>query len=287
MILVTGATGKTGGATARALRAAGVPVRALVRDRKKAAHLDRLGVTLAEGDLGRPESLQAACDGVDGVLLVSTATPETPRLEGNLVQAAARAQVRHLVKIGAYGTSPASPFNLARWHAEVERTIAGSGIAWTNLHPHYFMENFLMFHAGSIRAEGRFYAPMRDGRIPMIDTADIGEVAARCLTSSGHEGKTYDLTGPAALSHGEAAAVLSKVLGRTITYVDVPSGAAAESMRSHGMPAWLVEGLTALFEVYASGAAARVSPEAGRILGRPPRTFEAFVREHAGAFARA
>jgi uncharacterized protein YbjT (DUF2867 family) len=287
MILVTGATGKTGGATARALRAAGVPVRALVRDRKKAADLARLGVTLVEGDLDRPESLQAACEGVERVLLVSTATPETPRLEGNLVQAAVRAKVKHLVKIGAYGTSADSPFNLARWHAEVERTIAQSGIAWTNLHPHYYMENFLMFHAGSIRAEGRFYAPMRDGRIPMIDTADIGEVAARCLTSAGHEGKTYDLTGPAALSHAEAAAVLSNVLGRTITYVDVPSGAAAESMRSHGMPAWLVEGLTALFEVYASGAAARVSPEVGRILGRPPGTFDAFVREHAGAFARA
>jgi uncharacterized protein YbjT (DUF2867 family) len=285
MILVTGATGKTGGATARTLRAAGVPTRALVRDREKAADLARLGVTLVEGDLGRPESLQAACEGVQRALLVSTATPDTPRLEGNFVRAAARARVRHLVKIGAYGTSPDSPFNLARWHAEVERTIAQSGIAWTNLHPHYFMENFLMFHAGSIRAEGRFYAPMRDGRIPMIDTADVGEVAARCLTSAGHEGKTYDLTGPAALSHAEAAAVLSKVLGRTITYVAVPSGAAAQAMRSHGMPEWLVEGLTVLFEVYASGAAAEVSADVERTLGRPPRSFEAFVRAHASAFA--
>jgi uncharacterized protein YbjT (DUF2867 family) len=285
MILVTGATGKTGGATARALRAAGVPVRALVRDRNKAADLARTGVTLVEGDLGRPESLQPACEGVEQVLLVSTATPETPRLEGNLVQAAVRARVRHLVKIGAYGTSPDSSFNLARWHAEVERTIARSGIAWTNLHPHYFMENFLMFHAGSIRAEGRFYAPMRDGRIPMIDTADVGAVAARCLTSTGHEGKTYDLTGPAALSHAEAAVVLSKVLSRTITYVDVPPAAAAQSMRSHGMPDWLVEGLTALFEVYASGAAANVTPAVQQILGRPARNFEAFVRENAGAFA--
>jgi uncharacterized protein YbjT (DUF2867 family) len=189
------------------------------------------------------------------------------------------------VKIGAYGTSKDSPFNLARWHAEVETTIARSGIAWTNLHPHYFMENFLMFHAGSIRAEGRFYAPMRDGRIPMIDTADIGEVAARCLTSTGHEGRTYDLTGPAAMSHADAAAVLSKVLGRTIAYVDVPPGAAAQAMRAHGMPDWLVEGLTALFEVYASGAAAKVSPAVERILGRPPRAFDAFVREHAAAFA--
>jgi uncharacterized protein YbjT (DUF2867 family) len=188
------------------------------------------------------------------------------------------------VKVAAYGTSPDSPFNLARWHAEVERTIARSGIAWTNLHPHYFMENFLMFHAGSIRAEGRFYAPLRDGRIPMIDTFDIGAVAARCLTTEGHAGKTYDLTGPAALSHAEAAAILSQVLGRTITYVAVPAAAAAQGMREHGMPDWLVEGLGVLFEVYASGAAARVSPDVERILGRPPRSFEAFVREHAVAF---
>jgi uncharacterized protein YbjT (DUF2867 family) len=285
MILVTGATGRTGGATARALRAAGVPVRALVRDRAKAAGLARLGVALVVGDLGRPDTLRVACEDVEGVLLVSTATPETPRLEENLVKAAERAGVAHIVKVGAYGTSPDSPFNLARSHAQVERTIARSGMAWTNLHPHYFMENFLMFHAGSIRAEGRFYAPMRDGRIPMIDTADVGAVAARCLTGAGHEGRTYDLTGPAALSHAEAAAVLSKVLGRPVEYVDVPAGAAAQSMRAHGMPDWLVEGLTALFEVYASGAAAKVSPDVERILGRPPRAFEGFVRENAGAFA--
>jgi uncharacterized protein YbjT (DUF2867 family) len=287
MILVTGATGKTGGATARALRAAGAPVRALVRDRRKADDLARLGVAIVEGDLGRPDTLRAACEGVERALLVCAGTPDTPRLEGNLVEAAVRAKVRHLVKIGAYGTSPDSPFNLARWHAEVERTIAQSGLAWTHLHPHYFMENFLMFHAGSIRTEGRFYAPMRDGRIPMIDTADIGEVAARCLTGTGQEGKTYDLTGPAALSHAEAAAVLSKVLGRTITYVAVPSAAAAQAMRAHGMPDWLVEGLSTLFEIYASGAAAEVSPEAERILGRAPRGFEAFVRKHAGVFAGA
>jgi uncharacterized protein YbjT (DUF2867 family) len=126
---------------------------------------------------------------------------------------------------------------------------------------------------------------MRDGKIPMIDTQDVGEVAARCLTHAGHEGKAYDLTGPTALSHAEAASVLGRVLGRSVTYVDVPPAAAAQAMRSHGYPPWLVEGLDVLFAIYASGAASAVSPVVERVLGRPPRSFEAFVRAHLAAFA--
>jgi uncharacterized protein YbjT (DUF2867 family) len=284
MYLVTGATGRTGGATARALLAQGKKVRVLARDARKAELLAKAGAEVALGDLGDPASLDAACRGAEGLLLVSTATPETPRLEGNVVDAAVRARVPRMVKIGAYGTSPTSPFNLARWHAEVERRIEATPLVWTHLRPHYFMENFLLFHAASIRAEGRFYAPMRDGRIPMIDTEDVGAVAARCLVADGHSRHAYDLTGPSAISHAECAATLSRVLGRPITYVDVPAETAANGMRAHGLPDWLVDGLTVLFGIYASGAASTVSPAVERILKRPARSFEAFVRTHAAAF---
>jgi uncharacterized protein YbjT (DUF2867 family) len=284
MFLVTGATGRTGGATARALLGQGKKVRVLVRDRKKAESLAKAGAEVLEGNLADPASLDAACKDARGLLLVSTATPETPRLEGNVVDAAVRARVPRIVKVGAYGTSPSSPFNLARWHAEVERRIEAAPLVWTHLRPHYFMENFLLFHAATIRAEGRFYAPMRDGRIPMIDTEDVGAVAARCLVADGHASHAYDLTGPQALSHAECAATLSRVLGRPVAYVDVPAEAAANGMRAHGLPDWLVDGLTVLFGIYASGEASTVSPAVERVLGRPARSFEAFVRAHAAAF---
>ena len=92
MILVTGATGRTGGAAARTLRRSDAPVRALVRDRRKAAGLERAGVELVEGDLAKPETLARARAGAEKVLLVAAASPDTPRIERNLVDAAAKAR---------------------------------------------------------------------------------------------------------------------------------------------------------------------------------------------------
>jgi len=283
MILVTGSTGKIGSELTRQLAAKGTRVRALVRDAKKGEAIQAAGVELARGDLGDPASLDAAMKGVERVFLLSSVDQRQAELQGNVVSAAKDAGVRHIVKLGAAGTSLDSPITVGRLHAQTERDIEASGIPYTFLKPALFMQ-FMLTHAPTIRTDGAFYAPMRDGKVPMIDVRDIAAVAAAVLTGSGHEGKAYTLTGPEALSMHDAAQKLGHAIGRPVTYVDVPPDAARQAMVAQGIPPWFVEDLLRLMEVFAAGYAATVSPDVKNVLGRAPGSFDQFARDFARAF---
>jgi uncharacterized protein YbjT (DUF2867 family) len=282
MILVTGATGKIGGELVRQLSAKGVAVRALARDPAKAAALKAPGVEIVRGDLGELASLDAAMQGVERVFLLSGVDQRQAELQANVVNAAKRAGARHIVKLGAAGTSLDSPITVARLHAQTEKDIEASGIPYTFLKPALFMQ-FLLTHAPTIKNDGAFYMPMRDGKVAMVDVRDIAAVAATVLTSSGHEGKAYTLTGPEALSMSEAAQKLAAAIGKPVKYVDVPPDAARKAMVAQGIPAWFVEDLLKLMEVFAAGYAATVSPDVNNVTGQA-RTFDAFARDFAHAF---
>jgi len=118
-----------------------------------------------------------------------------------------------------------------------------------------------------------------------VDVRDLAAVAERVLTGPGHEGKTYDLTGPESLSYADVAATLPAVLGRPVRYVDVPPEAAKQSMLAAGMPGWNAAALVELYGVFAAGRHSRVTDDVERVLGRPPISFERFARENAAAFA--
>src|SRR6185503_5945178 len=118
------------------------------------------------------------------------------------------------------------------------------------------------------------------------DARDVGAVAAAALTTSGHEGKSYDVTGPEALSFDEMADKLSAALGRTITYEAVSNDEYARETIAAGLPAWVADALVGLYgtgSFYGDGHAAEVTDVVERLTGSPPRTFEAFAREHAAA----
>jgi uncharacterized protein YbjT (DUF2867 family) len=282
MILVIGSTGKIGSELVRQLSAKGTQVRALVRDLQKGSALEAPGVEIFGGDLGDPASLDAAHRGVDRVFLLSGVDQRQVELQGNAVKAAQRAGARHIVKLGAAGTSLDSPINVARAHAQTEKDIEESGIPYTFLRPTLFMQ-FVMMHAPTIRADGAVYAPMRDGKVPMVDVRDIAAVAATVLTSPDHEGQAYTLTGPEALSMSEVARKLTTAVGKPVKYVDVPPDAARRAMVAQGIPPWFVEDLLKLMEFFAAGYAATVSPDAKSITGQA-RTFDAFARDFAQAF---
>jgi uncharacterized protein YbjT (DUF2867 family) len=283
MILVVGATGTNGREVVARLAQAGRPVRALVRDPAKATELRLPNVEVVRGDLDDPASLDVALKGVDRAFLVTAVDQRTGRWCQNFIEAAKRAGRPHVVKFSGMGAGSA-PVEIMRQHGATDQMLAGAGLPFTILRPNSFFQNML-WSAETIRAQGAFYLPLRDARQSLVDVRDIAAVAVEVLTAPGHEGQTYEVTGPEALSYHDVAATLSRVLGKPVRYVDVPPEAARESMLKAGMPAWNATAVTELYEVFATGQFATTTDVVERLTGRPARTFEAFARENASAFA--
>ena len=206
-ILVTGATGNVGSAVIANLTSMGVSVRALVRNDTKARDLEDAGVEVAIGDLEKPETLDAAFMGVDKVFLLTAVGPNAVTQASNGIAAAKRAGGLYTVRLSAVKAAPDSPTRIGRLHAETEDELKASGLPYTILKPHFYMQNTLMA-AETVASDGVFYMPFKDGNLGIIDIRDIAAVAAKVLTQDGHEGKTYTPTGPASISFHDVASGL-------------------------------------------------------------------------------
>jgi uncharacterized protein YbjT (DUF2867 family) len=284
MILVTGGTGTVGSELIRILSERGATVRALVRDPGRAGGILRHGVETVRGDLSDPATLRAPLEGCDRVFLLSPPDPSQVAWQGNLIEAAKAAGTKpHVVKLSVIGAALDAPFRIGRWHAQTERHLEDSDLAWTFLRPGSFVQNFLHF-AASIAGEGAFHQPAGDGRVAYVDARDVAEAAARVLLEGGHRYKAYELTGPEALTGEEVAERFSAAIGKPVRYVSVSPEAAANAMRGSRMPEWYIGMLLELFELQRNGASARITPTLRTLLGRPPRTVRAFARDYAAAF---
>jgi uncharacterized protein YbjT (DUF2867 family) len=283
MILITGATGNNGQELIRQLAATGQCVRALVRKPAEAAKLDGSNIEVVAGDFDLPETLETALQGVEKAFLLTPVAERFVQWQKDFIQAAQRAKIKHLVKFSGMGAHARSASLLLKLHAETDEVLRSSGVPFTILQPNSFHQNMLS-SANTIKAQGAFYWPLKKASQSTVDIRDISAVAAKVLASSGHEGKTYIITGPEALSFQEAAEKLSSVLGRRIQYVDVPISAAADGMRKSGMPDWNVDAVSDLLAYFATGAAATVTDTVPRLLARPATSFEQFVKDHRGAF---
>ncbi|GAC1649636.1 MAG: SDR family oxidoreductase [Gemmatimonadaceae bacterium] len=280
VILVLGATGTTGGEVARALIGAGERPRLLVRSREKARAFEKQA-QIVTGDLADIGSLRAAMTGIDRLYLVSTGA-ELVKLERNAVDAAVKAGVRHIVKLSVIGADDPS-ITFARWHQAAEESVMRSGLAWTMLRPGSFMTNALGW-VPTIKTQSAFFQPTGIGRWAAIDPGDIAAVALRALTTSGHEGKAYTLTGPESMDAAGYAAILARTLGKPVSFVDVPPEAAKKGMVASGMPPAYVEALLDLLAAMKAGMTDLVTPTVKRLLGREPTTFADWSRRHVAAF---
>ena len=287
-ILVTGATGNVSSGLIPNLIAMGATVRALVRDESKAQGLKDAGVEVVIGDLDKPETLDAAFSGVDRVFLVTPVGPGQVSLARNGIAAAKRAGNPHIVRLsaGALDTAADSPARVTRQHAEIDAELKASGLPYTILRPHNFMQNTLMA-AQTVASDVAVYMPMKDGKLGMIDVRDIADVAAKVLTEPGHEGKTYGLTGPASISYHDIAAGLSKALGKEIKYVDVPLDAAREAMVGMGLPDWYADAYNEYNKAFSEGLGDFTTKDVEEIAGHPARSYATFARDFAQAFAPA
>jgi uncharacterized protein YbjT (DUF2867 family) len=280
VILVTTA-GKVGSEAVRLLRERDVPVRVLVRDPAKVTALAGAGAEVAEGDLDVPASIDDAMAGVSAVVLVS---PAVPAQELNVVHSAARAGVGHVVK--ATSKAPAdSPIARRRWQAEIEAGLAASGIPHTLLRSNAYMQNVLAL-APAIAKTSSFGSSAGKGRSGLVDARDVAAVAAEIAAApAGHAGKTYWLTGPGLISNYDVAAVLSKLLGRTITYRELTFEENKDAMIRAGVPEQIAEMNAQAFSLTADGDAEWVTQDVPSLLGRPARSFEQFTADYAAAFS--
>ena len=283
MILVTGAGGNVGRPLIEQLASAGMPARAAYHSADKAARAHAAGLDAVTVDYARPETLSPALDGVDAVFLLAAGVQGQIEGETNVVRAARAAGVRRIVKLSVFGAAE-EEFGIARTHRPVEREIEASGLAWTFLRPASYMQNFTNFMAPTIRSQHAIYTLIPDSAFNHVDTRDVARVAATVLSSDGHEGKAYTLTGPRSFSYREAARAIGVVTGAPVQVVALTESDIRAGMKSHGVPDLYADHLVDLDRWYESGKGDQLTSSIRDITGREPTTFEGFVEEFAGEF---
>lgn len=282
-ILITGATGNVSSGILNNLKHSGHDLRALVRSEEKADALKKQGVDARIGDLEKPWTLGPAFEGADTVWMLAPPGPRAPEQSSNGLWAAKQAGVRHVVRMSAVGAAFNAPTINSRLHALSDAELIASGIPYTILKPHFFAQN-LMMAAGSVAEQGAIYFALGEGRMGIIDSRDISDFAAHVLTHSGHEGKTYTLTGPASITIHDVASALGQAIGKPVKYVPVPIEGTRQAMSQMGMDDWTINLLTDYFKAYSANWGDLVTGEFEAVTGKPPRGIEQFAKDFAGAF---
>lgn len=285
-ILITGATGQIGSFLVEQLIAQDKEPQLLTRSHFKARDFRERGIRTFVGDFDAPETLYPPLGGVDKLFLLSEADPRQVELQGNMIEAARRMGVRHIVKLSASCAGPDLPTPIKRWHYATEQQIISTGIPYTFLRPNCFMQNTLKW-ARTIREKDVFYMPIEDAVVSQVDVRDIAAVAAVVLTSNGHEGQTYEITGAEALSFEEVAYQFSEALGRRVRYVRVSFEESCRHMIDSGMEEWLAAAVTQTYRFMKDGGAAHLSDVVARLTGSEPIAFSEFVRDYAAVFGPA
>ena len=275
-VLVTGATGNVGRLVVDQLLGTGVQIRALTNNPTK-ANLPE-GVEVAEGFIGKPETVKGTLPGIDRLYLAPY-----PKTAQAVVDLAVEAGVTRIVDLSSSGADDEANADPASWwFYAVERAVEGApGLEWTHLRPGEFMLNALTW-ADSIRAEGVVRAAYGAAAYAPLDLQDVAAVAAKALLEDGHHGRKYAMTGPESLSKIEKVRIIGEVLGREIRFVEIGHAEARDEMLALGYGEaadWLLDGDARMI-----GHPQPVLSTVPDLLGRPARTLAQWVRDHADAF---
>jgi len=278
-IAVTGAAGGVGGRVAQRLVAAGIAQRLLVRDASRAPQL--AGAEVAHADYADAAAMRAALAGIDTVFLVSGREAED-RLDHHLtaVDAAVTAGVTRIVYLSFLGASPAATFTLARQHWATERHIGTTPVRWTFLRDSLYAD-LLPFMVGADRV---LRGPAGDGTVSAVTRDDVADVVVAVLLGDGHDGMTYDVTGPQALTLAEIAGELSAVAGQPVHYRDETIEQAYASRAQYGAPQWEVTGWVSSYAAIGAGEMAAVSDTVPRLAGHEATSFAEFLRRYPDSY---
>lgn len=268
-LAITGATGALGGRVARAL--SDLSPRLIVRDPSRAPEIP--GSTVAQASYDDFDASTTALSGVEVLFMVSAAESRTRREEHRtFISAAAAAGVRHLVYTSFSGAAADAKFTLGRDHHDAELAIAESGITHTILRDNFYLD-LLPYFADE---DGLIRGPAGEGRVAAVARADVAAVAAEVLrTPDQHEGTTYELTGPEALTMAEIAARAGKILGRDLRFLDETEEEAYASRRAaYDAEQWQLDAWVSTYTAIRDGECARLTDDVRSVTGRRPLTLE-------------
>jgi NAD(P)H dehydrogenase (quinone) len=271
-ILIIGAAGNNGLATIESLinkSDGSYKVRAGVRTSEKGQQLQKQfpSIETAVLNLDEPPTLAAAFTGVSKVFIIPGNVENRAQHAKNAIDAAkAAGSVKQVLLYSVVGAEWEAIL-FARQFREAEKYLEASGLPWTHLRTIWFQENFIGWAEGI--KQGNFYFGVREGQFAPLNVKDIGEIAANILTTNGHDGKAYNITGPELLSGQGIADIFSRVTRHSVVYVSPTEEATLDSLLGAGWPEWQAKGVLELFEVFASNQAAVVSPDGQALLGRP------------------
>jgi NAD(P)H dehydrogenase (quinone) len=273
-IAITGATGNIGGAVARALAAHGVPFRMVVREPARAPELP--GTEVRTATFADAAASRAALEGVDLLLMVSGAEARD-RLQQHrtFVDAAASAGVRHVVYTSFMGAAEDATFTLGRDHWATEEAIRATDMAHTFLRDSFYLD----FVEDLVGEDGVIRGPAGDGAMAAVARADVARVATAVLRDpAAHLDRTYDLTGPAAITLAEAASIVSAARGRAVRYQPETLEEAYASRARWNPEPWQADAWVSTYTAIAEGALARVTGDVERVSGRAPMSLEDVLR---------
>ncbi len=274
-IAVTGATGNIGGAVARALAGADVPFRMVVRDPSRAPELP--GTEVASATYGDADASRAALEGVDTLLMVSGAEARDRLAQHrSFVAAAATAGVRHVVYTSFVGAAADATFTLGRDHWATEEAIRATSMAHTFLRDSFYLD----FVEDLVGEDGVIRGPAADGAMAAVARADVARVATAVLQApAAHLDRTYELTGPAPITLEQAAATVSEVRGRTVTYHPETLEEAYASRARWDPEPWQADAWVSTYTAIAEGALAHVSGDVERVTGRRPMSLREVLEQ--------
>jgi uncharacterized protein YbjT (DUF2867 family) len=272
-LAVTGVTGHIGGLAARELAASGLELRLLARSPQRVPPLP--GATVLPLTYGNTPEAVAALTGVEVLLMVSASEDVDRRAQHlGLVDAAAAAGVQQVVYTSFVGASPDASFTLVRDHWATEERIRAAGMGYTFLRDNLYAD----FFPDMTGADGAIRGPAGDGAVAAVARADVARAAAAVLRNpAAHRNRTYELTGPDALTLTQVAAVISEVTGRPTRFVNETVEEAYASRASYGAPDWQVDAWVSTYTAIASGELSAVSDDVQRLTGRPPLSLHALL----------
>jgi uncharacterized protein YbjT (DUF2867 family) len=282
-ILVTGGTGTVGSAVVKELTGKGAAVKVLTRDPAKLKPAP--GVTPVQGNLLEPATVRRVFDGVDSVFLLNPVS-QTEASEALMAITGMRAaNVTRVVYLSVHHADKAAWLPHFGSKVGVEAALKVSGLPFTILRPNNFHQNDYWFK--DVLLQYSLYPqPIGSAGISRVDVRDIAEAAAISLTSSGHEGQTYDLVGPEAVTGESTAKSWSAALGKPIAYGGDDLDA-WEKVQLQYLPDWMVFDFRHMYEFFQREgliASAEAIARQTKLLGHAPRGFDAFAKETAAAW---